>query len=137
MKCWYRKEVAHYNFTLQNFIWFDTFMTFVNIFFAWCCEKEYYVSFLKTSLYHWQSWFGHVQNSVYSFGPFVDIDSPTNFVVSSLSMLFSPKYIYCSRITWVIDLLIFESPIMKKVLGQRHWNLFHRNFKMLLQHVWS
>ena len=36
---------------------------------------------------------GHVQNSVYSFWPFADIDTPTHFVVSSLSMLFLPKYI--------------------------------------------
>ena len=41
----------------------------------------------------------HAQNSVFSFWPFVDTDTTTNFVVSSLPMLFLPKYIYCSKIT--------------------------------------
>ena len=33
------------------------------------------------------------------------------------SMLFLPKYIYSSKITWVIDLLVFQSPITKDTLG--------------------
>ena len=50
---------------------------------------------------------GHVQNSVYCFWPSVDIDTPTHFEVSSLPMLFLPKYIYCSKITTKVnDLLI-------------------------------
>ena len=39
------------------------------------------------------------QNSLYSFWPFVNIDTPSHLVVSSLPMFFWPKCIYCSRIT--------------------------------------
>ena len=72
----------------------------------------------------------HVQNSVYNFWPFVDIDTPTNFEVSSLSMLFLPKYVYCSKITNKV-------PLKQMLLGQRFCSLFQRNFKMLMEHVCS
>ena len=56
---------------------------------------------------------GNVQKSVYSFWPFADIDILAQSVVSSLSMLFLPKYIYFSKVTEIINLLIFQSPITK------------------------
>ena len=48
-----------------------------------------------------------------SFWVFVDIDTLTQFVISSRSMLLLPKYIYCSKITKVIDILAFQSSIIK------------------------
>ena len=68
-------------------------------------------------LTHQENLYGHAQKSVYILWAFVDTDILTQFVISSRSMLFLPKYIYCSKITKVIDILAFQNSILKDALG--------------------
>ena len=77
----------------------------------------YSVCFVIFLPHLWSQILGHVQNSGYSFCPFVDIDTPTHYVVFRLSMLFLAKYIYCSKITKVIDVLFFQIPVTKDAFG--------------------
>ena len=75
------------------------------------------IYFFFCFLTHQENLYGHAQKSVYSLWAFVDIDILTQFVISSRPMLFLPKYIYCSKITKVIDILAFQNSILKDALG--------------------
>ena len=48
---------------------------------------------------------------IYSFWPFVDIDTPILFAVFSLSISFLLTYLY------IIDLLVFSSLVTKDACG--------------------
>ena len=56
-----------------------------------------FLNFTNSEKYTWERGLGHVQNSMWSFWPFVDIGTLAHFVVSRLPMLFLPKYIFVLR----------------------------------------